>query len=60
MFPNCAIELHKITLAPPIARRVVKVSWMLALFLESLTIFNIIPFGDTNYLVAIRPRTDDR
>jgi hypothetical protein len=28
---------------------------MLVLFLESLKIFNIVPFGDTHYLVAIRP-----
>jgi len=49
LFPNCRYEFHKITLAPPIARRVVPVSWMLALFLESLKIFN------SHYLVAIRP-----
>ena len=49
LFPNCSFEFHKITLAPPIARRVVPVSWMLALFLENLKIFN------SHYLVAIRP-----
>jgi len=51
LFPNCRYEFHRITLAPPIARRVVPVSWMLALFLESLKIFN------SHYLVAIRPMT---
>jgi hypothetical protein len=50
LFPNCRYEFHKITLAPPIARRIVPISWMLALFLESLKIFN------SHYLVAIRPR----
>jgi ubiquinone/menaquinone biosynthesis C-methylase UbiE len=49
LFPNCQYEFHKITLAPPIARRLVPVSWMLALTLESLKIFN------THYLVSIRP-----
>ena len=49
LFPNCAIELHKITLAPPLTRLVVKVSWMPALFLESLKVFN------THYLALIRP-----
>jgi ubiquinone/menaquinone biosynthesis C-methylase UbiE len=49
LFPNCSYEFHKITLAPPIARRVVPISWMLALFLENLKIFN------SHYLVAIRP-----
>ena len=47
LFPDCNFEFHKITLAPPIARRVVKFSWMLALFLESLKIFN------THYLAVI-------
>jgi ubiquinone/menaquinone biosynthesis C-methylase UbiE len=50
LFPECSFEFHKITLAPPIARRVAPLAWGLALFLESLKIFN------THYLVAIRPR----
>ena len=49
LFPGCAFEFHKITLAPPLARRVVPVSWMLACGLERLTIFN------SHYLVAIHP-----
>jgi len=49
LFPNCRYEFHRITLAPPIARRIVPISWMLALFLENLKIFN------THYLVAIQP-----
>ena len=46
-FPDCHIEQLRITLAPPIARRLATVSWGLCLFLESLKIFN------THYLVAI-------
>jgi len=49
LFPNCQIRFHKITLAPPIARRLVPISWGLSYFLETLKIFN------THYLAAIRP-----
>lgn len=49
LFPNCSYQFHRITLAPPIARRLVPISWGLSLFLESLKIFN------THYLAAIRP-----
>lgn len=48
-FPRCQIDYQKITLAPPIARRLVPISWLLSTFLEKLTIFN------SHYLVAIRP-----
>lgn len=54
LFPNCHYEFHRITLAPPIARRLAPISWGLCLFLESLKIFN------THYLVAIKPKTDNR
>jgi len=50
LFPGCRYEFHKITLAPPIARRSVPVSWILALFLENLKIFN------THYLALIRKK----
>jgi SAM-dependent methyltransferase len=50
LFPDCAIEFHKITLAPPIARYVAPFAWSLAVFLESLGIFN------THYLAAICPK----
>jgi hypothetical protein len=53
LFPGCSFEFHKITLAPPLARRIVPLSWGLALFLEGLKIFN------THYLVAIRPLMTD-
>jgi SAM-dependent methyltransferase len=48
-FPDCQIDSKRITLAPPLARRLVPISWLLSAFLEKLTIFN------THYLVAIRP-----
>ncbi len=50
LFPNCNFELHKITLAPPIARRIVPLSWGLALFLEGIKIFN------SHYLGVITPK----
>ena len=49
LFPDCSFEIQKITLAPPIARKLVPVSWILALFLEKLKVFN------SHYLVSIRP-----
>jgi ubiquinone/menaquinone biosynthesis C-methylase UbiE len=49
LFPNCTCEFHKITLAPPIARRIVPFSWMLAFLLEKLSIFN------SHYFVIIKP-----
>lgn len=52
LFPDCRFEFHKITLAPPLARRLVPVSWGGALFLEALRIFN------THYLVAIFPKKE--
>jgi ubiquinone/menaquinone biosynthesis C-methylase UbiE len=50
LFPNCTYDFHKITLAPPIARRLVPVSWILCMILEKLKIFN------THYLVAIKKK----
>lgn len=49
LFPRCRFEFHKITLAPPITRRLVKVSWVLCAILEKLNLFN------THFLVAIQP-----
>jgi len=49
LFPGCQIQFRKITLAPPIARKLAPVSWGLCYLLESLKIFN------THYLAAIRP-----
>ena len=47
-FPGCDIRFHKITLAPPLARRIVPLSWGLAHLLEFLTVFN------SHYLAIIR------
>ena len=49
-FPDCAIEFQKITLAPPIVRKLVPISWGLAAFLENLRFLN------THYLSVIQPR----
>jgi ubiquinone/menaquinone biosynthesis C-methylase UbiE len=49
IFPECACKFHKITLAPPIARGLIPYSWMLALLLERLKIFN------SHYLAIIQP-----
>jgi len=49
VFPDCSIEFLKITLAPPIVRKLVPISWGLAYFFESLWFLN------THYLAIIRP-----
>lgn len=51
LFPDCNCEFYRITLAPPITRSLVSISWGLCLFLEGLKIFN------THYLVVIRRKT---
>jgi ubiquinone/menaquinone biosynthesis C-methylase UbiE len=48
LFPNCRIELRRITLAPPLARWIVPRSWLLACLLEK------IPLLCTHYLGVIR------
>lgn len=48
LFPGCSFQFERITLAPPIARRIVPVSWTLALLLEKMRIFN------THFLVSIQ------
>jgi len=40
LFPGCKFDLHKITLAPPISRRIVHFSWVFAYILESVRLFN--------------------
>jgi SAM-dependent methyltransferase len=51
LFPGCNYKFCKITLAPPLARKVVPFSWVLAFFLEELRIFN------SHYLVTISPKS---
>jgi ubiquinone/menaquinone biosynthesis C-methylase UbiE len=48
-FPACHIDYDRITLAPPITRRLAPISWGLCLLLEGLKIFN------THYIVSIQP-----
>lgn len=50
LFPGCRVALKKITLAPPLARRIVPLSWSAALILESLNVLN------SHYLGWIVPR----
>lgn len=50
LFPDCRIDLRRVTLAPPLARRLVPVSWFTAAALEYLRMFNTHHFG------VIRPR----
>ena len=50
LFPACRVKLQKVTLAPPIARILVPLSWIAALALEK------IPFLRTHYLGVIRKR----
>lgn len=49
LFPGCRVSLRRTTLAPPLARRIVPVSWKLAALLESLRVL------DTHYFGVIRP-----
>lgn len=51
LFPNCAVRLRRVTLAPPIARKVVPISWIAAACLEKL------PFLRTHYLALIQKST---
>jgi SAM-dependent methyltransferase len=52
LFPACKYEFHKITLAPPLARWVVPLSWELAMLLERLLVFN------THYMALIVPKRE--
>ena len=56
LFPGFAIELRSLTLAPPIARRIVPLSWVLAMALEK------VPYLRTHCLTLIRktPTSIDR
>lgn len=47
LFPGCRYEFRRITLAPPIVRRLAPLSWQLCLMLEKARVLN------THYLAAI-------
>jgi ubiquinone/menaquinone biosynthesis C-methylase UbiE len=49
LFPDCLLDVRRVTLAPPVARRIVPLSWTLALVLEHLRVLN------SHYLVGIKP-----
>lgn len=48
-FPDCEITFDRITLAPPLARKLVPLTWIGASLLEKLRFLN------THYLAVIRP-----
>ncbi|MGH8546950.1 MAG: class I SAM-dependent methyltransferase [Gammaproteobacteria bacterium] len=50
LFPNCRIQLQRITLAPPIARLVAPYSWLLCYFMQK------IPLLCTHYIGVIRKK----
>ena len=49
LFPNCRYTFRRVTLAPPLVRRIVPGSWLFAALLERLKLFN------SHYLAAIQP-----
>jgi ubiquinone/menaquinone biosynthesis C-methylase UbiE len=49
LFPHCHISFERITLAPPLARRLVPLTWTGAQLVEKLSLLN------THYLALIRP-----
>ncbi|HUS15691.1 MAG TPA: class I SAM-dependent methyltransferase [Chloroflexia bacterium] len=49
LFPDCRTTFQRVTLAPPLARRLARRAWLLCSVLESLRVLN------THYLVAVRP-----
>lgn len=50
LFPECQYEFRRVTLAPPLARRLAPISTLLCAMLEKLQLLN------THYFAAIRPR----
>lgn len=52
LFPDCKIAFSRVTLAPPIARRLVPLSWIAAAALERLTLLN------THFLALIALRAE--
>jgi SAM-dependent methyltransferase len=54
LFPGCALTLQRVTLAPPLARRLASISWTLCAWLEKLRLFN------SHYLALIRPASTVR
>lgn len=51
LFPQATVDFRQITLAPPIARRLVPISWLSAILLEKLRVLN------SHLLVLIKPKS---
>jgi SAM-dependent methyltransferase len=51
LFPGFRFTFRRITLAPPIARRLAPYSWLICYLMERLRVFN------THYLAVIRPES---
>jgi ubiquinone/menaquinone biosynthesis C-methylase UbiE len=49
LFPGCAYQFYKATLAPPLARTLVPISWEISVLIEAMRIFN------SHYFSVIRP-----
>lgn len=47
LFPGCRYDFHRITLAPPITRRLASKSWMICYLLEKIRLLN------THYLAVV-------
>jgi SAM-dependent methyltransferase len=54
LFPGCSVRVKRITLAPPLARRLVPITWIGSLLLEKLVLLN------THYLGIIRKAAGGR
>lgn len=52
LFPGCRLRLKRITLAPPITRKLAPISWLGCAVLEKMKLFN------SHYLAAIHPDVD--
>jgi len=50
LFPKCQVILRRVTLAPPIARLLAPLSWLLCCFLAEMRLL------DTHYIALIRPQ----
>lgn len=52
LYPNCGVHARRVTLAPPLMRRIAPLSWTLCRALET------VPFLRSHYLIVIRKPSD--
>jgi ubiquinone/menaquinone biosynthesis C-methylase UbiE len=52
LFPGCRLRFKRVTLAPPITRKLVHITWLGCAVLEKIKLFN------THYLAAIHPNVE--